>query len=170
MKRSVVPPAAAGLLAALCVWGVGLATASPSAAREHGAQTHGAQTHRAQTGRAQTHRAQTGTKARSKPAGADLLSYKNCAQLLDQVKAEALKEVGPMASRGRWTGTPAFPRWGWSGAPSLYPRRSELTRRPLRRRPRQPTQPVPAPPVPAPATPAIRPLTTRRRASTSPTW
>ncbi len=112
MKRSVVPPAAAGLFAALCVWGVGLATASPSAAREHGAQTHGAQTHGAQTHGAQTDRAQTGTKARSKPAGADLLSYKNCAQLLDHVKAEALKEVGPYGLSGSLDRYPGFPPVG----------------------------------------------------------
>jgi uncharacterized secreted protein with C-terminal beta-propeller domain len=97
MKRSVVPPAAAGLLAALCVLGVGLATASPSAARAQGPQTRGAQ---------------TGAKARSKPAGADLVAYKNCAQLLDHVKAEALKEVGPYGLSGSSDRYPGFPPVG----------------------------------------------------------
>ncbi len=88
MKRSVVQPAATGLLAALCVLGLGLATASPSAARAHGTETD--------------------TNGGRKPMGADLLSYKSCAQLLSQVKTEALKEVGPygLSGPGNYLGLP----------------------------------------------------------------
>jgi hypothetical protein len=92
MKRSVVQPAATGLLAALCVLGVGLTTASPSEARANGAQT--------------------GMTASRKPVGADLLSFKNCAQLLNHVKAEALREVGPYGLSGPAGNYPGLPPVG----------------------------------------------------------
>ena len=71
MKALKVRSAVTGLLAAICLIGVGVeASASPSASRPS-----------------------TGSPA--KLAGADLVSYTSCSQLLQQVKAEALKEVGP---------------------------------------------------------------------------
>ena len=148
MKRSVVQPAATGLLAALCVLGLGLATASPSAARAHGTETD--------------------TNGGRKPMGADLLSYKSCAQLLSQVKTEALKEVGPygLSGPGNYLGLP--PVGVVRGAVPM-PTALEPTRPPPLRRPQPPPLAVLAP-APAPATPAIRPPTTRKRASMSLTW
>ena len=88
MKRPRVRPAAAGSLAVLCVFGMGLATASPSAANADSPQV----------------------PTRAKLSGADLVPYSNCAQLLSRVKAEAMKEVGPYGlpgSSGPYLGYPA---------------------------------------------------------------
>jgi Beta propeller domain len=82
MKRSKVPPAAAGLVAALCVAGLGLSAASPAAAR------------------ARVQSVSLKTRAGTKPSGADLVGYTSCTQLLEQVKAEAMKEVGPYGLSG----------------------------------------------------------------------
>ena len=78
MKRPRVKPTAAGSLAVLCVFGMGLATASPSAASANTRQV----------------------PTRAKLSGADLVPYPNCAQLLSRVKAEAMKEVGPYGLSG----------------------------------------------------------------------
>jgi uncharacterized secreted protein with C-terminal beta-propeller domain len=87
MKRTRMQPAAAGLAVALCVVGGGLATASPSAAGvDPGA-----------------------VRARAASSGADLVRYANCAQLLLQVKAEALKEVGPYGLPGASGGYLGYP-------------------------------------------------------------
>ncbi len=80
MKGSKVQPAAAGLVAALCVVGLGLSAAGPAHASSPTATLR--------------------SKARPKPSGADLVAYTSCAQLLDQVKAEAMKEVGPYGLPG----------------------------------------------------------------------
>ncbi|HTT88075.1 MAG TPA: beta-propeller domain-containing protein [Acidimicrobiales bacterium] len=88
MKRSKVQPAAAGLVAGLCLLGAGLATAGPAGAG----------------GRSQP---AVKAKAPTRPSGADLVAYTSCTQLLDQVKAEAMKEVGPYGlsgSSGAYTG------------------------------------------------------------------
>jgi uncharacterized secreted protein with C-terminal beta-propeller domain len=90
MRRSTVRPAMAGLFAALSVIGVGLATTSPSAAGTNGGHP--------------------GTSA--KLTGADLVSYNNCSQLLRQVKAEAMKEVGPYGLSGSSGGSLVFPPGG----------------------------------------------------------
>jgi uncharacterized secreted protein with C-terminal beta-propeller domain len=87
MKPTKVQPAAAGVVAALCVLGAGLATASPSAA---GVNTNA-------------------VPARAKLSGADLVPYASCAQLLRQVKAEALKEVGPYGLPGASGGYIGYP-------------------------------------------------------------
>ncbi len=89
MKRPRVMPTAAGSLAVLCVFGMGLATASPSAANSNSQQV----------------------PTRAKLSGADLVPYSNCAQLLSRVKAEAMKEVGPYGlsgSSGPYLGYPAL--------------------------------------------------------------
>ena len=49
-----------------------------------------------------------GRVSRAQLTGADLVAYASCAQLLDQVKAEAVKEVGPYGLAG--TVTPYY--WG----------------------------------------------------------
>ena len=82
MKALKVGSAVTGLVAAMCLVGLGVeASASTS----------------------------TSTSARAAPpstgkpanlAGADLVSYTSCSQLLHQVKAEALKEVGPYGLPG----------------------------------------------------------------------
>jgi hypothetical protein len=80
MKRSKVQPAAAGLVAALCLFGAGLAAAGPAGARGSSAPAK--------------------TRAPAKLAGADLVAYTSCSQLLSQVKAQAMKEVGPYGLSG----------------------------------------------------------------------
>ena len=90
MRRSTVRPAMAGLFAALSVIGVGLATTSSSAAGTNGGHP----------------------RASAKLTGADLVSYNNCSQLLRQVKAEAMKEVGPYGLSGSSGGSLLFPPGG----------------------------------------------------------
>ncbi len=88
MKGSKVQPAAAGFVAALCVLGLGLAGATPASARADNGPS--------------------GSKPKTKLAGADLVAYTNCTQLLGQVKAEAMKEVGPYGLPGTSGGYVGF--------------------------------------------------------------
>ncbi len=71
IKQPKVQSAVIGLLAALCLVGIGV-------------EATGA-------GKAPT----TAAKSAVKLTGASLVSYTNCPQMLQQVKAQALKEVGP---------------------------------------------------------------------------
>ncbi len=80
MNGSKVQPAAAGLVAAMCILGGGLAPASATATPGYVAPAK--------------------ARATAKLAGADLVRYANCAQLLAGVKAEAMKEVGPYGLSG----------------------------------------------------------------------
>jgi len=82
MRRSKVKSAVAGLLTATCLVGLSFEAS--------GQLTPG------QLGGA----AGAGTGHRVKLTGTDLVSYESCAQMLRQVKAEALKEVGPYGLPG----------------------------------------------------------------------
>ena len=90
MNAVKVRSAVTGLVAAMCLIGVGV-EASASASTGTGTSTGpgtAASSARPSTGRP------------TKLAGADLVSYTSCSQLLQQVKAEALKEVGPYGLPG----------------------------------------------------------------------
>ncbi len=71
IKQPKVQSAVIGLLAALCLVGIGVEAAG--------------------AGKAPTATARSAVKL----TGASLVSYTNCPQMLEQVKAQALKEVGP---------------------------------------------------------------------------
>jgi hypothetical protein len=85
MRRPGVKSAVAGLLTAVCLVGVSF---------EASGQLGGA----------------TASELRpeAKLAGAELISYTDCAQMLRQVRAEALKEVGPYGLAGPAGGLPTF--------------------------------------------------------------
>ena len=74
IKQPKVQSAVIGLLAALCLVGIGVEAAG--------------------AGKAPTATARSAVKL----TGASLVSYTNCPQMLEQVKAQALKEVAVRAS------------------------------------------------------------------------
>ena len=85
MKALKVGSAVTGLVAAMCLVGLGV---EASASTSTSTSTAGARAAPPSTGKP------------ANLAGADLVSYTSCSQLLHQVKAEALKEVGPYGLPG----------------------------------------------------------------------
>ena len=86
MKRLKVKSAVAGLLTVTCLVGLSFEASGPLGDAAGGRP-----------------------RAPVKLAGADLISYTSCAQMLRQVKAEALKEVGPYGLAAPSGGFPTYP-------------------------------------------------------------
>ena len=101
IKQPKLQSAVIGLLAALCLVGIGV-------------EANGAGKHPAPA-----------AKSTVELTGASLVSYTNCLQMLQQVKAQALKEVGPY-------GLAAYHRWGAlrRGLPRRRVRRRRFRPRP----------------------------------------